>query len=420
MRQYNPSEMASFAEKNNERIAFAIRASIFGALLVYGVFARATGVNHGSFEAAALIYGFTTLLSSLSFLWPRRSAILAYAFISMDVVCLAVVVLLLGTGFGLSPQTSATLPVSGLIYVILLYASMRYRPILVLYASFLFAASIGLGFMLFPLSGIGASAAHEEHLSHFQLLSAIVFVLVTAIVFILTYRSRRFLSDATRNAARAAALARYFSPDVSSELVEQSADTKEHARRRKVAVIFADIQHFTAMSENMDPMALGIFLSEFRSRVARSAYDNGGIIDKYIGDAVMAVFGAPNSKPDDADRALQCAMSMVKAVSEWSRDRRSAGLPSIEIAIGAHFGEAFVGIVDDGVMMEYTVLGDTVNVASRLSRLPRTLNTSLVVSDDLVSACRRHPVSTMLEKVDAQHLPGRQNPLDVYRLRQDQ
>src|SRR3546814_16137913 len=125
------------------------------------------------------------------------------------------------------------------------------------------------------------------------------------------------------------------------------------------------------MAEAIDPAELGQFLSSFRARISAPAARYGGVVDKYIGDAVMVVFGAPHPRTDDAARALACALAMVDAMDEWSRDRLRRGRGAVAVSIAAHFGDAFAGVLGDGRLLEYTVIGAPVKVARRLMRLPR-------------------------------------------------
>src|SRR3546814_5929938 len=109
------------------------------------------------------------------------------------------------------------------------------------------------------------------------------------------------------------------------------------------------------MAEAIDPAELGQFLSSFRARISAPAARYGGVVDKYIGDAVMVVFGAPHPRTDDAARALACALAMVDAMDEWSRDRLRRGRGAVAVSIAAHFGDAFAGVLSDGRLLEYTV-----------------------------------------------------------------
>jgi adenylate cyclase len=130
-------------------------------------------------------------------------------------------------------------------------------------------------------------------------------------------------------------------------------------------------------------------LRDFHGRMAREVFAHGGTVDKYIGDAIMATFGTPHAGPQDATNALACARAMLASVEEWNAERARRGEPAIAIGVGVHFGPAVMGDIGDERRLEYAVIGDTVNVASRLEALTREVDAPLVVSDDTVAAVRR-------------------------------
>jgi adenylate cyclase len=143
--------------------------------------------------------------------------------------------------------------------------------------------------------------------------------------------------------------------------------------------------------------------------------DHGGVVDKYIGDAIMVVFGVPQSGPDDASRALHCAVAMAEAMRSWSDLREQRGLSSVRIGVGGHYGSAFAGVLSDGRLLEYTVIGDTVNVASRLADLPGRLSTNVAVSADLLAAAAGLPAPDCWSSAVVESLPGRPRPIAVHR-----
>ena len=165
---------------------------------------------------------------------------------------------------------------------------------------------------------------------------------------------------------------------------------------RGAAVLFADMVGFTAISERLAPDALVGLLREFHGRLARLAFAfaHDGTVDKYIGDAIMVHFGTPRPQKDDPARALACAAAMIAEVGRWNAERARAGEAPIGIGIGVHYGEVLVGNIGDARRLEYTVLGDTVNVASRLERLTRETGAPLVVSDALVGAGEAMRIAT--------------------------
>jgi adenylate cyclase len=162
-------------------------------------------------------------------------------------------------------------------------------------------------------------------------------------------------------------LGRFLSPQVTSRILA-AADT--HGAElgapevREVSVLFADISGFTSMSETMSPSAVGLLLNDYLSRMTDVIFKYEGTLDKYIGDAIMAVFGAPLDMPDHATRAIKAALEMQERLAEWNADRKEG--PAFRIRIGINSGNAVAGEIGSINKKEYTVLGDTVNTASRL------------------------------------------------------
>jgi adenylate cyclase len=133
---------------------------------------------------------------------------------------------------------------------------------------------------------------------------------------------------------------------------------------KEVSVLFADIVGFTSMSEKMSPAAVALMLNDYLSRMTDVIFKYEGTLDKYIGDAIMAVFGAPLDMPDHAVRAIRSGLEMQERLQEFNADRKEG--PTIRIRIGINSGKAVAGEIGSINKMEYTVLGDTVNTASRL------------------------------------------------------
>jgi adenylate cyclase len=180
-------------------------------------------------------------------------------------------------------------------------------------------------------------------------------------------------------------LARYFSPN----LVEMLAHRDEPlgpVRRETVAVLFVDIVGFTAMAENMPPESVVTLLREFHERMAAQIFACGGTVEKYIGDEIFAVFGLLKAEVDDAANALRCANGMLAALDVWNGERAERGEPALSIGIGLNYGPAVMGDVGSDQGLSFTVIGDTVNTASRLQGLTRDLKTPLVVADAIVSS----------------------------------
>jgi len=160
---------------------------------------------------------------------------------------------------------------------------------------------------------------------------------------------------------------RYHSPAVIDEIVKGvvTADETE-IRNADVSILFADISGFTTVSETKKPEEVAAFLSNFFSAAVDAIFAYGGTLDKFIGDAVMAFFGAPIPQDDHADRAIMAGLMMMDRVEQWNSDREQQGLPPVRIRIGINSGPAVVGNVGTEKRVDYTVLGSSVNIASRL------------------------------------------------------
>jgi adenylate cyclase len=180
-------------------------------------------------------------------------------------------------------------------------------------------------------------------------------------------------------------LSRYFSPNLVDMLAERD-EPLGAVRRQTVAVLFADIVGFTSMAECMAPEAVVRMLRDYHERMTAQIFACSGTIDKYIGDEIFAVFGVPEASADDAANSLKCADMMLSALECWNEERQARGEPRLAIGIGLNYGPAVLGDVGSEHSFSFTVIGDTVNTASRLQRLTRSLETSLVVGDALVDA----------------------------------
>jgi len=164
-----------------------------------------------------------------------------------------------------------------------------------------------------------------------------------------------------------AKLERYHSPSVISRILgspESAGEASFDLQEKEVSVLFADIVGFTSMAEKLDPQQVAFILNDYFSHMTEIIFEHDGTLDKYIGDAIMAVFGAPFPQPDHAERAVLAALQMRRQLEVINRSRGSG--PTIQIRMGINSGKVVAGDVGSPKRMEYTVLGDTVNIASRL------------------------------------------------------
>ena len=214
-------------------------------------------------------------------------------------------------------------------------------------------------------------------------------------------------------------LSRYFSPNI-VELLAAQDEPLGAGRRETVAVLFADIVAFTRMAELMAPEDVLAMLREFHTRMTAQIFASGGMVDQYMGDGIVAVFGATAASPDDAASALNCAEMMLETLEVWNQEREEKGDARLDIGIGLNYGPVVLGDVGSEHGMSFTAIGDTVNTAARLQVLTRSLKTSLVVGDPVVRAIQALSPEAAAERIGrledlGEHsLRGRASPVRIW------
>ena len=202
-------------------------------------------------------------------------------------------------------------------------------------------------------------------------------------------RRYRLLQEQKRAAERCRRnLSRYFSPKM-AEFLSNKDEPLGPVRRQEVTIIFADLVGFTQIAETSSPEEVIKMLRGFHSRMSGIIFDHGGTIEKYIGDAVCAAFGVPDSADTDAERAVMCVMEMCGALERWNQERVKEGDRALQMGIGINSGPAVLGDIGVNHSMSFAVIGHTVNVASRLQSLTRDLQTAILVADSTVQAVGR-------------------------------
>ena len=225
-------------------------------------------------------------------------------------------------------------------------------------------------------------------------------------------KSSRYAEQSRREALVRSNFERYFPPHVAADIVQQDAAVRLGGERRPIAILFSDIRGFTAMAESMGPDAIAHLLSEYFTEMVELIFEHGGTLDKFIGDAIMALWGAPTARPDDADRALRAAIAMQQTIAELNRRWAGAGRPEIGVGIGINYGDVFAGNIGSHRRLEYTVIGDAVNVANRLCS--EAAAGEILVSEAL---CQVVTDQADYEYLPAMALRGRTRSVQVYRVK---
>ena len=207
---------------------------------------------------------------------------------------------------------------------------------------------------------------------------------------------------------------RYFAPNLAEEIAAQEGEVQLGGSKRPVVVFFSDIRGFTTMSETMLPDDIARLLTEYFTEMVEIVFKHGGTLDKFMGDAIMALWGAPIAHEDDADRAMLAAMEMQEVLAELNAKWEQDGRQRVNIGIGINFGEVFAGNNGSQQRLENTVIGDAVNVASRLCS--KAGPGDILVSEPFMQALKNPPRAEALESLE---LKGKAKLVPVYRVKRD-
>ena len=427
---------AAFAaeERRGLMLASAARSAAVLVVLLWLAYANPDrGLAYAWVLATAALF-LVTGLAQLA-LYARRSppAGAPYAFALIDSLLL-VTVLLMPNPFA-APTRPVAMPLRFAtflyFFVLLMQMAFSFRPRLLLWTTLCGAGAWTIGFVAIlhapgivtdpPGGDVSARLAvyfSPAYVSHIKFQNEIVvFVVVGVGLALLVRRSRALVAERTEAERARGNLARYFSPKVVDVLAERD-EPLGRVRRQPVGVLFADLVGFTTLAEEMTPEDVMALLRDYHGRMEEEVFRHGGCLEKFIGDALLATFGVPDTGARDATDALACAHGMLAALAAWNAERAAAGRPPMRMGIGLHYGPVVAGDIGSRRSMAFATVGDTTNVASRLQALTRDLGATIVASGALVAAVEREGADVALLRGltarGSQPLRGRDTPIDIW------
>jgi len=246
---------------------------------------------------------------------------------------------------------------------------------------------------------------------HFLVSSLFVYVEVLTLHFaLLVYK---YFSEEKKRGELKRTFSKYVSPAVVDELLRNEENLKLGGRKEEMSVFFSDVRGFTQFSEKMDPQDLSHFLNEYLTPMTEIIFRNKGTLDKYMGDGVMAFFGAPVPFKDHAAHACRCALESIAALKKIQEDFDKRQWPKIDIGIGINTGFMSVGNMGSKIVQSYTVIGDAVNLGSRLEGATKEYGARILVSETTYEAVKN---DFILREVDRVRVKGKKEPVRAYQL----
>jgi adenylate cyclase len=205
----------------------------------------------------------------------------------------------------------------------------------------------------------------------------------------------------------------YLTASVVEEMLKNPDKLKLGGEKKDLTVLFSDIRGFTSISERMTPEGLVKFLNEYLTTMTNIVFKYDGLLDKYMGDAIMAIWGAPLDQPDHVKRACLAALDMVEELHRLQKKWSAEGMPYLNIGIGVNAGPMVVGNMGSDRRFDYTVMGDSVNLGSRLEGLNKTYGTNIIASEMTFEKVREEFLGRELDLV---RVKGKDRPVKIYEL----
>ncbi|MGR3761520.1 adenylate/guanylate cyclase domain-containing protein [Roseobacteraceae bacterium NS-SX3] len=409
------------AEVEAERVVGILRIGV--ALGLIATFFLVVGPNRGTAEPYILrqwVFALGTMVAYLLMgvltLWMARSgrfrSWMVWPGVTLDCAFMLANVWIGLENTGVPGDLAFVLPPVWLVPVVMALAVLRFNPWLQAYCAVLIAGGMW-ALVLWQPEAITPHAVERAA----ALVSAppnairVTMILLGGVVLVAAaYRARALLHRSIAEAQARANLTRYLPAQLAGRLAGGGLAELRQGERQMMAVLFTDIRGFTSWSEGRDPQEVSAFITEFRTRVQRAADAAGGLIDKYIGDAAMVLFQGASAP----ERALDCAARLQGELAEWSALRAAAGEPPVRAGTGVHWGEVFSGVVGNAERLEYSVFGDTVNVAARLEELTKSEGLLVIVSAELLKAAGTGPEQGGWTALPAVHLRGRSSGIGIF------
>lgn len=411
------TELLHHAEVKVERVVAMLRIGVAASLLIAFFFLVHGEVGQQSYLRIQWVLAFATLVSyfflgGLSY-WlavsGRFRRWMVWPAVTADCVFMLANTWLGLANTGFPGELTFLLPPTWLVPVIMGFSVLRFNPYLQAYCVVLTVG--GLAWLTFwqpeTVTPLIAERVKDMVMAPPNMVRVVMIGLGGIVLIVAAYRTRKLLHSSIADAQARANLTRYLPAQMADQLAKGELSELRKGRQQDMVVMFVDIRGFTRWSEGRAPEEVGAYISEFRRRGQMAVRQNDGMIDKFIGDAAMILFEGETA----AARALSCVDALLNEVQDWSNERQAVGRDPVKIGIGLHLGEVFSGVVGDAERLEYSVFGDTVNIAARLEELTKTAGAGVIAS---AAVLQGQPAREEWAALPAVHLRGRSSGLEIF------
>ena len=241
----------------------------------------------------------------------------------------------------------------------------------------------------------------------------IVFPLILTLGMYVTMTFYKYLTEERKKKYLRSTFSKYVSPAIVDEILKDPENIELGGRKQRMTVMFSDVRGFTTISEKLDPQVLSKVLNDYLTPMTNIVFANKGTLDKYMGDAIMAFFGAPIFFEDHAKHGARCALQSIEKLKLLQQEFKVRGLPEIDIGIGLNSAEMSVGNMGSDIVRSYTVMGDAVNLGSRLEGINKEYGTRIIISEFTYQDIKEDFTA---REVDWVKVKGKNQPIRIFEL----
>ncbi len=274
-----------------------------------------------------------------------------------------------------------------------------------------FGSIAGLGITGVALTGV--YAFDKYYLFRSGIVTTVLFPTIQIFGTFVTLTFFKYFTEERKKRELKGTFEKYVSPAIVNEVLADPENIELGGKKMELTVMFSDVRGFTSISEKLDPRELSNLLNSYLTPMTDLVFKNKGTLDKYMGDAIMAFWGAPIHFPDHAKHAARCALQMISKLRELQENYRAKGLPEIDIGIGLNSGDMSVGNMGSDTVRSYTVMGDAVNLGSRLEGINKQYGTRIIISEFTQAQIKD---SFVTREVDWVRVKGKAQPVRIFEL----